>query len=137
MRHFIAYHNSKRTGHSAADSDPRSSQYVKRPVSPDVIGDIVWIVAGEGDSPKRFILSSWFQIDQVRPSDVADFKHILQGDRAGSFHPDPPSLNDLDWFPAFFEWTGHFSFGFRQIPQRNVIDELCRLANEAGIPQTA
>ena len=74
MRHFVAYHNEKRMGYSAEDSDPQRLYTSKGIAS---IGDVVWIFAGTGESPKRCTLRSRFVINQISESKNPEFRFAL------------------------------------------------------------
>lgn len=66
MRHFLAYHNEKKMGYSCKDiSNPRvkTSKAVL-----GLEGSTVWLVAGEGESPKRYYLASRFVIESCEPN---------------------------------------------------------------------
>lgn len=66
MRYFLAYHNAKKMGYScAAIPEPRVK--TSKPVV-GLEGATVWLVAGEGDSPKSYYLASRFVVDKCEPS---------------------------------------------------------------------
>ena len=71
MRHFVAYHSKDRMGYSAEESNPFGLYTSKNLSNP--IGDVVWIVAGVGASPKQYVLSSWFVISSVTEAEHPDF----------------------------------------------------------------
>jgi hypothetical protein len=129
-RHFVAYHNPQRMGYTAAESDPFSVYTSKHFLDP--IGDTVWMITGEGKSPKQYYLSSWFVVSEVGPSDDTDFGYSLSG-QGGVLDP-MPRLNDLDWFPAFIRRMANFSFGVQEIKQAEVVEALKQLAAEAQCP---
>lgn len=79
MRHFIAYHNAKRMGHSCADiPDPRVQ--TARPVS-GLEGVTVWLVAGEGQRPKSYFLCAKFLVSQCEANSIrgSEFPNVLRG----------------------------------------------------------
>lgn len=131
MRHFVAYHNSEKMGYSAEESDP-FSVYTSKCLG-EVIGDTVWVIAGEEDGGRKYRLSSWFVIDSIEPSNKAAFGSTLRGIRGGAIDP-KPILNDLAWFPDFFKKMAHFSLGVQEIKQSGVVDALKKLASDAEHP---
>lgn len=72
MRHFLAYHNQKKMGYSCTKiPNPR----VK--TSKSVLGlegSTVWLVAGEGESPKSYYLASRFVIEKCEPNKYSGTK---------------------------------------------------------------
>lgn len=65
MRHFLAYHNAQKMGYSCtAISTPRV--VTSKPVS-GLEGATVWLVAGEGKTPKSYYLASRFIVDKCSP----------------------------------------------------------------------
>ena len=62
MRHFIAYHNSEKMKRAKIEL---TSPYVitKKNVS-NLIGVTVWLISGEGRSPKSYFLASKFIADK-------------------------------------------------------------------------
>ena len=62
MRHYIAYHNAKGMSYPSTDlTDPHVK--TKNPVT-GLIGVTVWLIAGEGKSPKSFFIASMFIADK-------------------------------------------------------------------------
>ena len=58
MRHFVAYHNAMTMGYSCTDISELHVQ-TNRPVH-GLEGVTVWLIAGEGRSPKSYFLTSKF-----------------------------------------------------------------------------
>lgn len=132
MRHFIAYHSETRMGYSAEDSDP-FGLYTSKNVS-NPVGDVVWIIAGQGDSPKQYSLSSWFIVSKVTKADHPDFGFTFSGEKGGAFDP-MPRLDQLEWFPAFRKRMANFSIGLTELRQPEIIEALREVAAAAGHPQ--
>lgn len=65
MRFFIAYHNEQGMGYSCTDI-PYPRVKTRRPVK-GLEGATVWLVAGEGKSPKSYYLAAKFIIDKCDP----------------------------------------------------------------------
>jgi len=119
-------------GYTAEESDPFGLYTSKKISNP--IGDIVWIIAGQGSSPKQYYLSSWFVISEVTQADHPDFGFTLSGKEGGAFDP-MPQLDHLDWFPAFRKRMANFSLGLTEIRQPEVVEALRPVAAAAGHPQ--
>jgi hypothetical protein len=65
LRYFLAYHNARKMGYSCtAIPEPRVT--TSKPVV-GLEGSTVWLVAGEGESPKRYYLASRFVIEKCEP----------------------------------------------------------------------
>lgn len=61
MRHFIGYHNAESMGYSSATlTEPRIK--TKNKVN-GLNGVTVWLIAGEGKSPKQYYIASNFIAD--------------------------------------------------------------------------
>jgi hypothetical protein len=131
MRHFVAYHSEARMGYTAEESDP-FGLYTGKHVS-QLLGDVVWIMAGQGKSPKQYFLSSWFIVSKVTPADHPDFGFTLSGEEGGAFDP-MPQLDQLDWFPAFRQRMANFSIGLTELRQPEIIAALRQLAASSGHP---
>jgi hypothetical protein len=66
MRHFIAYHNAEDMGYSSTSLiSPRVK--TKNPVV-GLEGVTVWLIAGEGKSPKSFYVAAKFTATTCEPS---------------------------------------------------------------------
>lgn len=132
MRHFVAYHSEKRMGYTAEESNP-FGLYTRKNISKP-IGDVVWIIAGKGDSPKQYFLSSWFVISTVTPADHPDFGITLSGQEGGAFDP-MPRLDHMEWFPEFRRRMANFSLGLTELRQADVLEALRQVAAAAGHAQ--
>ena len=64
MRYFVAYHNAQKMGYSCTKI-PEPRVKTRKPVQ-GTEGSIVWLVAGEGKSPKSYYLASRFVIDKAQ-----------------------------------------------------------------------
>ncbi|MBX3451259.1 MAG: hypothetical protein KF777_16955 [Planctomycetaceae bacterium] len=132
MRHFVAYHSEDRMGYTAEESNPFGLYTSKKLSNP--IGDVVWIVAGVGPSPKQYFLSSWFVISEVTAAEHPEFGFTLNGDEGGSFDP-MARLDHLSWFPAFWRRMANFSIGLTELRDSETITAFRKVASRAGQPQ--
>jgi hypothetical protein len=124
LRHFIGYHNREGMGYPANDRDPLSI-HTNQPVQ-QMLNETVWIIEGQGtEGRKRFTLAAVFIVREVGESDLKGFVNVARG--AGHVFQTPPVLNELAWFPDFFEWAGRFGRGVPELADRQFIDELIRL----------
>jgi hypothetical protein len=124
MRHFVGYHNREGMGYPANTHDPLSI-HTNRSVE-HLKGGLVWLVEGEqGEQRKRFTLCAVFLVDETGSSDHAGFTNVARG--RGREFQSPPLLNELDWFPEFFEWSGHFGRGVPEITEQRHLDGLIQL----------
>jgi hypothetical protein len=119
-------------GYTAEESDPRGL-YTKKSTSA-LPGDVVWIIAGKGQSPKQYFLSSWFLISHVEKADHPDFLYSIKGEVGAALEP-MPLLSGREWFPAFLARAANFSIGFHEIKAPDVIEAFRCLAADAGCPQ--
>ena len=133
MRHFIAYHNTEKMGHSLRAGEPLSL-LTNKPVQ-HMLQNIVWFVTGEGFETRQYSLGSVFCVSEVGDSAEEGFKHFAAGP-GHVFDPAVP-IKHLEWFPEVFRATGHFSLGVQEIKDEKAIAGLTQLAVNAGhqVPQ--
>ena len=123
MRHFVAYHNTERMGRSLRESDPLtvlSSKPVER-----LLHNTVWIVVGEGSSPRRYSLGSVFVVDDCGLSGVDGFKNYARGQ--GQLIDPPTPLNEQEWFPQLIKTMANFSLGVQELKEPLIIEALIGL----------
>lgn len=65
LRHFIAYHNAKMMKYSCTDI-PEPRVQIRKPVE-GLEGVALWLVAGEGESPKSYFLAAAFVASRCEP----------------------------------------------------------------------
>jgi hypothetical protein len=128
VRHFVAYHNINRMGRALHEGEPLRL-LTDKPVRP-LLHNTVWVVVGEGDSPKRYSLGSVFVVNDVGETREDGFGHYATG--PGHVFEPPPELNGLEWFPDFFRGVAHFSLGVQEVKELRFIESLVGLANTAG-----
>lgn len=128
MRHFVAYHNTQRMGRPLSDGDPLSLQTNKR--VEHLVGNAVWFVQGDGESPKTYALGSIFIVNETGDTGREEFQRFARG--SGHVFQPPVPLNDLDWFPDFFKAMAHFSLGVHELTDQRLIAALRQLSSESG-----
>lgn len=79
MRHFIAYHNAKKMGYSCR-SIPRPQVQTRVDVK-GLEGVNVWLIAGEGGSPKTYFLAAHFIAEECQRNSFpsSEFPHLICG----------------------------------------------------------
>lgn len=126
MRHFIQYHNTEKMGYSAsAMLDPRmftdkSVRYLS--------SNAVWLISGEGKSPKTFYLAAVFKPNRTSMGtyDHPSFKNAAYG--IGHIFGETIKLNGMPWFETLKAVQHNFKNGLFEVTDSKVIDELRRLA---------
>lgn len=128
MRHFIAYHNTEKMGHSLHEGEPLRL-LTNKPIN-NLLQNVVWFVAGEGAGARQYSLGSVFQVAEIGDAAEDGFKRFASG-LGHVFHP-PLPIKDMDWFPEILRATGHFGLGVQEIKDEAVIAGLTQLAAQAG-----
>jgi transcription antitermination protein NusB len=129
LTHRLAYHNTEKMGCTLTGANARGVRTKKQ--TKDWIGDVIWFVEGEGQDPRRYSLGSVFVVDRVGSSDDSDLPNAAWGERGHLFDPKVP-LNDMEWFPGFFETMGHFGVCPQTITDSEIIRELLLMASQQG-----
>lgn len=120
MRHFVAYHNTERMGRLLSDGDPLSLQTNKG--VDHLVGNAVWFVQGDGDSPKAYSLGSVFIVSVTGDTGREEFQRFAR--RSGHAFQPSVLLNGLAWFPDFFRAMAHFRLGVHELKDERSIAEL-------------
>lgn len=124
MRHYMQYHNTERMGYGCADIRTGPIGIVTQKRIPDVLGDIVWVICGEG-KPRRYGLCARFIAQKIHSEDEGT-ETTVRGEGT-LFTPDIPLSNE-PWFKNFLADYQNFSLGFREIKEQKYIDRLEALA---------
>jgi hypothetical protein len=127
MKHFVQYHNSEKMGYSiSAMSEPhiftdKSVKYLP--------SNTVWLISGEGKSPKTFYLAAAFKPHRTTSGtyDHPDFKNAAYG--VGRIFGESIQLNGLPWFEALKADQQNFRNGLFEITDSNIIEALTKLAS--------
>ena len=128
MHHYIAYHNARKMGRPLLDDEPLRL-LTRKPVRP-LLDNTVWLITGEGTSPRRYALGSVFLVTEVGDTAEDGFTHYASG--PGHVFRPPVPVTDTPWFPEVIRATGHFGFGVQQVKHEAVIASLLQLASQAG-----
>jgi hypothetical protein len=128
FRHYVAYHNTERMGRTFSSGDPfrvltnKSVRLLQE--------SVVWLIVGEGRSPRCFSLGSVFRVNDTGDAQSDGFKHYAAG-RGQMFDP-PLSLNECAWFHGFRQALNSFQFGIQPLTDEAYIGALTALAGQAG-----
>ncbi|MFI3187359.1 MAG: hypothetical protein QX198_15400 [Methylococcaceae bacterium] len=130
MRHFIAYHNPKTMGYSCIDI-PEPRVKTSRPVM-GLEGVTVWLVAGEGESPKSYYLTAKFIASrcQTNVDPGAKLSNLIAGDHGdhGSLFKKSISITGTSLLELIQKESANFVRGFYESKDVNIISGLERLA---------
>lgn len=124
MRHYMQYHNTERMGYGCAEISTGPIGIVTQKRIPDVLGDVVWIICGEG-KPRRYGLCARFIAQEIHSEDEEP-ETAVRGE--GTLFTPDISLSDEPWFKNFLADYQNFSLGFREIKEQKYIDRLETLA---------
>lgn len=122
MRHFIAYHNAKKMGYpSTALTDPhvKTGNSVKK-----LEGVTVWLIAGEGKSPKRYYLASKFTAVVCEEAKFPGSKLSNQISGGGSLFKLTKPLNGTPLLAKIISSTANFRKGFHEIADPAIVKDL-------------
>lgn len=123
MKHYVQYHNTEAMGYQCS-SLTTFHILTNKPVT-NVIGQTVWLIAGEG-KPRTYTLCSVFVADEVGENPDGPFARYVRGKQGKLFRP-PILLNTKVWFRPFLISQQNFSLGLREIASP-FVDELQQLA---------
>ena len=119
---FVQYHKPQSMVHGS----PRLGRFwilTNKPwVRQRLPGRRVWLIAGEA-SPRRYTLRQTFIADEVRPSPVPGFEHLVSGGYGMRFQR--LRIDGEPWFREFQREQGNFAFGLSPI-REEFADELVR-----------
>jgi hypothetical protein len=122
MRNFVQYHNSEKMGYSASKL-PEPKMHTDKSVG-SLSSNRVWLLSGEGKSPKTFYLAAVFKVNRVSSGtyDHPKFKNSAYG--VGHIIGEKIVLNGLLWFEALKSNMNNFRNGLSEITDRTIIAEL-------------
>jgi len=127
----MQYHNTEKMGYSASSLlDPRA--FTNNPVD-ELPNNALWLISGEGKSPKEFFLAAVFKVYQAKTNcyDHPLFKNAAYGH--GHIFGETIRLNGLSWFESFKKSMSNFKYGLCEIEEKDVIVELRKLAGRHAI----
>ena len=119
MRDFVVYHN---TGKMGGDPGPFTA-VTRKALAEKIVGDRIWLIAGNGTRKKVYTLASCFIVGQVSKPESAEFSFLLSGTEGKVFDP-PIPLNDLEWFPEFLRSQRNFRSGLQVVTDAKVVTHL-------------
>lgn len=128
LRHFVAYHNTKKMGRALHDDDPLRI-LTRKPVKV-LVNNVVWIVVGESTPSLEFLLGSVFVVNDIGEAVGGEFTSFARG--PGYVFDPPVPIREFEWFPSLFKAVGHFGLGVQEVKDNSVIDGLLELASAAG-----
>ena len=99
-----------------------------KPAIRNAIGDIVFLIVGYGRNPKKYVLWSWFFIDEVQERPGEGFDAF--GEKGEVLSPLP--LLTGEEFNGFKKQMANFSLGFINISNRSYTQYLIELAKDRG-----
>jgi hypothetical protein len=122
MRNFIQYHNVEKMGYSASKlTEPKlhTDKSVK-----NLSSNRVWLISGEGSSPKDFYLSAVFRVNRVSADTFhhPEFKNSAYGE--GHIIGEKIRLNGISWFENLKSSLNNFKNGLSEIDDPVIIGEL-------------
>jgi len=126
MRHFIQYHNSENMGYPASRL-PEPRAYTNNSVR-QLPSNALWLISGEGTSPKEFYLAAVFKVTRVSADcyDHPKFANAAYG--VGHIFGETIPLNGLPWFETFKKDQSNFKYGLVELKDPAVLTELQALA---------
>jgi hypothetical protein len=129
VKHYMQYHNAEKMGYGCAGIEEELLSIETQKSVPDITGEVVWILCGEG-KPRRYGLCARFVVTDIDSEPGG--KTIVSGE--GTLLKREIPLNDEPWFKGFLEDYQNFSLGFREIRERKYIEHFERLlaAGSAG-----
>ena len=118
MRHFIAYHNSKDRGPSTTLTDPHVK--TSKPVL-GLNGVKVWLIAGEGDTPKSFFIAAMFIADKCETDKFpgTDLPNQISG--AGTLYKLTKPITGTMLLDQIRTESRNFQNGFHEIKDAKII----------------
>lgn len=125
MRHFLAYHNAIKIGYSsAALSNPRV--ITKKPVV-NLEGVTVWLIAGEGKTPKSYFLAAKFIanvceknkfLGSALPNEISGLGHLFKFSKP---------ISGTGLLEQIRTSSRNFRNGFHEVSDMRIIDSLIKL----------
>lgn len=98
-----------------------------RPLT-DLVQQTVWVIVGEGDTPRQYRLGSLFLVGEAGDCTEGDFKHFASG-HGYAFDP-APLLNQEEWFADLRRAMANF-VTVREVRDRRFVRGLQAAAERA------
>jgi hypothetical protein len=126
MRHFITYHNAKDMGYpSTALTDPHVK--TKNPVL-GLNGITVWLIAGEGKSPKSFLIAAMFIADKCETNKFPGTKLPNQISGVGTLYKLTKPIRGTMLLDQIRTESRNFQNGFHEVKDAKIIAALLAFA---------
>ena len=121
MKNFVQYHNVEKMGFSASKLD-EPKLHTDKSVR-NISSNRVWLISGEGSSPKEFYLAAVFKVNRTNNYfDHPDFENSAYGN--GHIIGETIKLNGLPWFESLKSNLNNFKNGLSEITDLDIIKEL-------------
>ena len=126
MRYFIGYHNEEKTG-LLCTKLPYPRIRTKHSVQ-GAEGATVWVVAGIGKSPKRYAVTSRFEVEHSNDGKypATDLPNEASGN--GKLFGDTIPIDGTPLLTELKRVTANFVSGFRELHDPRIIEALKVLA---------
>lgn len=126
MKHFVQYHNTEKMGYSASTM-PEPRMFTDKSVK-NVSGNAVWLISGEGKSPKSFYLAAVFKSNRTSTGtyDHPKYKNAAYG--PGHIFGETIEVTRLPWFQQLKSDQKNFKNGLSEVTNVAIIAELQKLA---------
>ncbi len=129
-KHFVGYHNTEKMG---GPIQPATSyRVVTGKPTKRLEGNLVWMIAGEGNKPRQYSLASLFRVTETGNTGEDSLKNYAEG-HGVRFDP-PIRLTDLPWFDELSKGMNRFQFGVQELKDDRLISELMAAANLESLP---
>ena len=129
MRHFLTYHNAQKMGYSCTKI-PTPRARTGKPVR-GLEGSTVWLVAGEGGSPKSYFLAAHFVVDKCESDKHLGTKLTNEVSGAGVLHGPRLRLDGSSLLEGLRRGSANFVSGFSEIRDPSVITALKALVSSS------
>jgi len=131
MRHFFAYHNALKMGYSCT-AIPVPQAKTRRAVI-GLEGVTVWLIAGEGSTPKVYYLTSCFLIASCQENKYPGSKLPNEVSGEGVLFGKRISLKSFTVLAQLRLATANFVRGFCELHDPKIIADLELLVGEAQL----
>lgn len=129
LRYFIAYHNEQKMGYSCTDI-PTPRVITSKPID-GLEGSTVWLIAGEGKSPKSYYLSAKFTVDRCEPDKYPGTKLPNEVSGTGLLLGKRIHLNTTPLLFQLQQLSANFVTGFCELKDATAITALMALVKDA------
>ena len=126
MRYFIAYHNEKKIGYSCT-AIPSPRVKTSKPVE-GLEGSSVWLVAGEGKSPKSYYLAAKFTVEACDTDKHLGTKLANEVSGSGMLFGKSICMNHTPLLTQLQKLSANFVNGFCELKDASAIATLKALA---------